>query len=487
MGRSTRLAFRAGLLFSLLAAMNVVAAGGDGSGTASRLSFSGDLDGALAQSLVDGRPLFVMFVAAWCPICSKMKQEALTDPSVTAHAGAMRWVMVDIDRQLTTARAWGVEAVPSIVFVNAAGEPQERLIGGLTAQELQLAVERFLSGSAPPDEPERPGAADQERPHSDLIWSPKGYRGAGICFSHVGYGPLNLYSQSPFQSLRLGIRPRTPSTLGRGDREFRATATWVNTWANGDDYFLDFESLQTALAFGYGITDTLQIEAEVQQRDRFGGVMDPFVQGFHDLFGIDQGGRDEVTHGEFSFDLDAPGGPSVSLTSADRGTFSRGVQVALQHNVTCGTARAPAFSYSLTSRLETLDSGDLSGASDVDVGLSVALARRVKHFYFYGTLGYAWFGSDRFRGIPIEDSQWTILAAAEWRFRADQSFLLQYLVTEGLVPGFGPFADDSHEITVGWKWEVVSKTLVEVGLIENLISFDNSPDFGLHAGVVRRF
>jgi thiol:disulfide interchange protein len=88
------------------------------------LPFSGDLDGALAQSLADGRPLFVMFVAAWCPICSEMRREALTDPSLMAHAGAMRWVMIDIDRDLTTARAWGVEAVPSIVFMNAAGEPR---------------------------------------------------------------------------------------------------------------------------------------------------------------------------------------------------------------------------------------------------------------------------------------------------------------------------------------------------------------------------
>ena len=65
--------------------------------------------------------------------------------------------------------------------------------------------------------------------------------------------------------------------------------------------------------------------------------------------------------------------------------------------------------------------------------------------------------------------------------------LLQYLRTEGLSPDFGPFAAESHEFTLGWKWEVVSKTVIEVGLIENLISFDNSPDFGIHVGLVRRF
>ena len=121
-GRSARLALGAAVMVSVLVAMNGVAAAG--SGKTSGFPFSGDLDGALAQSLADGRPLFVMFVAAWCPICSEMRREALTDPSLMAHAGAMRWVMIDIDRDLTTARAWGVEAVPSIVFMNAAGEPR---------------------------------------------------------------------------------------------------------------------------------------------------------------------------------------------------------------------------------------------------------------------------------------------------------------------------------------------------------------------------
>jgi hypothetical protein len=215
-----------------------------GTEAAPRLPFRGDLDRALELSRDDGRPLFVMFVAAWCPICSEMKKEALTDPAVTAHADAMRWVMIDIDRDLTTARQWGVDAVPYIMFVNSAGEPEQRIIGKRTGAELQAELEAYLTAGPAPDDaiPSDPATPPEpDRARFDLIWSPKGYRGAGICFSHVGYGPLSLYSQSPFQALRLGIRPRTPSILGKGERDFWATATWVNTWANEADYFLDFE------------------------------------------------------------------------------------------------------------------------------------------------------------------------------------------------------------------------------------------------------
>ena len=64
--------------------------------------------------------------------------------------------------------------------------------------------------------------------------------------------------------------------------------------------------------------------------------------------------------------------------------------------------------------------------------------------------------------------------------------LLQLLTTEGAIDDFGPFSATSNEITLGYKWEFVPRTILEVGLIENIVEFDNSPDFGIHLGVSRR-
>ena len=74
--------------------------------------------------------------------------------------------------------------------------------------------------------------------------------------------------------------------------------------------------------------------------------------------------------------------------------------------------------------------GDLSGGSDLAVGASAALARRCGKVYLYGTLGYAWFARDNFRGLELSDSQWTGLVVFEWRVKPQQSLLLQYLITD---------------------------------------------------------
>ena len=451
------------------------------------LPFGGDLDAALDTGRDEGKPVIVAFVAAWCPICTEMKAGSFRDPELLERAGEALWVLIDIDRDWSVARKRGIQAVPTLQFIDRHGETVDTLAGRRTADEIRHRLDALRAGT-PID------IDDEDRPQSGLIWSPSGYRGTGICFSHVGYGPLSTYAQSAFQALRMGIRPRTPSTLGRGQFNLRGAGTWSNFWAidgelhDPDSRFtLDFETLQTSVALAYGVTDQFELELELQNRSRFGGALDGLSQGFHDLFGIDQNGRDEVDRGRFVFHLDpGDGSAPISLGPSDRGSFSRTVQLTAQHNVSCGSRRLPAISYAVSARHETLDS-DLSGGRNLDLGLSVALARRFGRFYSYGTVGYAWFGRDRFRGIKLTDTQWTLLLAGEWRLQPRIALLVQLLSTEGLLTDLDPFSKRSDEVTLGLKWELRDRGVLEFGVIENFISFDNTPDVGFHAGFSQRF
>jgi len=449
-----------------------------------QLPFVSDLDEARATARAEGKPLVVSFVAAWCPLCARLRREAFADPGLLSLRENFVWVLVDIDRDPSLARSFGVSAVPDTWLLDPHGAERGRIVGAIEPAALYEVLVDFLR-RPPGAEPTR---VYRQGARTELTWSPEGYRSRSSCFSHVGYGPLRLPSQSPFQSLRLGLSPRTPSTLATGEWEARAAATWVNIWSNGDEYFLDYEMLRSAASIGYGLSDRLQVDLEIETRSRFGGIMDGFVQGFHDVFGIDQNGRDEVGKGEFTFDL-APGAgkPEILLDEDDRGVFARSAALTFQQNLTCGTTILPAVALAVTARTDTSPTSDLQGGGSLDFGAALALSRRGGPLYLYGTFGHTWFGSERFRGLRLENHQYTLLGALEWRFALRQSLLLQYLYTEGAIEDFGPFSDPSNEITLGWKWEVRDNWILEAGLIENLISFDNSPDFGIHAGISRRF
>jgi thiol-disulfide isomerase/thioredoxin len=464
----------------------------------SALDFTNDLDNALEQARADDKPVYLAFGAVWCPVCRRMKDVTLLEPPMQALADDFIWVHIDIDRNMSLAREWGVEATPTVFLLDPEGHSRRKIVGGASAEELSAMLRQFLaefSAEAMTGEAEE---ADVFQ-HTQLTVTPTGFRGKSICFSHVGYGPLNVRSQSPFQSLRLGIVPRTPSTLGRGQHQVRLGGTWSNTWtndaatfdpANGDlgNYLLDFETLDASLAYSYGLSDTFQIEVEYEQRSRFGGAMDGFIEGFHDLFGLGQAGRDEFPRNQTNFFIDPQNGsPPVSLLGSDAsGTFARDLLLTFQHNVTCGTTKWPALSWAVTGRYSLGNPGDLEGDS-FDLALSVAAARRFGKFYVYLTLGYAWYGSDAVYGLELETTQATVLAAAEWRFKPRMSLVFQYLGTQGVAKDLGVFSDPSNEIVLGWKWEVRQAGVLEIGLIENILEFGNSPDFGVHAAWTQRF
>jgi phenylpropionate dioxygenase-like ring-hydroxylating dioxygenase large terminal subunit len=176
----------------------------------------------------------------------------------------------------------------------------------------------------------------------------------------------------------------------------------------------------------------------------------------------------------------------VDQDASARGVFTRSLQFTVQHKVTCGSHRWPAFSYSVTGRWN-VESDDLEG-DQFDLAASVAVARRFgDRWYSYLTLGYAYFGDDTFHGLELRSDQVTVLAAVEWRFASRMSLILQYLGSQGAAEDLGPFSETANEVTLGWKAELRPAGVLELGLIENVATFDNSPDFGVHVGFTQRF
>jgi len=450
----------------------------------SAIDFTTDLDKGLVQAQADDKPVYLAFGAVWCPVCRRLEEVTLLETPMQGLANDFIWVFIDIDRKMSLAREWGVEATPTIFLLDPAGNTRRKIVGGASAEELSATLSDFIADLGTEA---TTGEIDETEvfQYTQLTAKPDGFRGKSVCFSHVGYGPLSVRSQSAFQSLRLGILPRTPSTLGQGQHQVRLGATWANTWnvdggsfdpENGElgPYMLDFESLDANISYAYGLSDIFQIEAEYEQS--------------HDLFGLGQGGRDEWPRNQTNIFVDPQNGdPPVYLPVGEvSGTFARNLLVTLQHNVTCGTAKWPALSWAATGRYSVGDPGDVEG-SKFDVALSAAASRRFGKFYVYLTLGFAWYGSDTAFGLELETTQATVLVAGEWRFKPRMSFVLQYLGSQGVAKDLGVFSDTSNEIVLGWKWEVREAGVLEIGLLENIVSFDNSPDFGVHAAFTQRF
>ncbi len=98
---------------------------------------------AARQTAADrGKPMLLYFTADWCPPCKQMKREVWPRADVAeAVNGQVVPVYVDTDKQRALAQRYGVESIPTMMFVAADGElltnaAPQRVVGYQSAERL---------------------------------------------------------------------------------------------------------------------------------------------------------------------------------------------------------------------------------------------------------------------------------------------------------------------------------------------------------------
>lgn len=105
-----------------------------------RLTF----DQAMARGEAEGKPVFAVFSASWCPPCGTYKRGALSDARVAAAIrGRMIPVYVDVDQQRAAPSRFNVRSIPTTMVLK--GDERVRgAIGALSADELLRLIDESL-------------------------------------------------------------------------------------------------------------------------------------------------------------------------------------------------------------------------------------------------------------------------------------------------------------------------------------------------------
>lgn len=323
-----------------------------------------------------------------------------------------------------------------------------------------------------------------------FFWIATGWGQTGTTDENIGMGKLGIRSQAIGQSMRLTIPTVVPGDMSRG-WQFHFGCTWTNVWANDREFLLDYEMLDTFLGIGYGFDHRFGLGLMLDNRSYFGGAMDGFIEGFHNLFGIDNDGRDTAANGENAiqrFDPDT-GALLASMSASDLN--NTGISLLLNYDFHFDHPQVPAMNvygvvrYALQPP-KVFDKGDR-----YDYGVGVGIAKRwFTDWYTYAVFGYTFY-ADRGRTttgqVELVNRQFTGLLAQAWQYRPGLAFIVQYLFSEAGIKTLEALDKPSHEVHLGFKWRVYGNYVMDFALIENVITLDNSPDFGVHLGLSRRF
>ncbi len=309
-----------------------------------------------------------------------------------------------------------------------------------------------------------------------------------VCSENSRFGPLQLRGQSAFQLLRLSLIPVGAEIAPPGHFLLNTTATWTNRWAWKEGlYLVDGEILRMAFSLTYGVMDWMQLRLEIPFCLRGGGIMDGMIQGFHDAIGMGQGGRDQFPRDQFHIIFWRKDGTQYELDNSNTGAGLEDLIISGKFRLLRGGKWFPQTCLTVHLKLPTGNAEELYGSGAVDSGIALCFAKKIWKFYGYLGIQYTRFGSEEIAGIPMRQDQLSILSALEFPLTKRLSLIVQELFNTGTATDFYEFSDATNEITLGLKVEIISHTLLEFGLIENMLKYDNSPDFGVHFGLSHKF
>ena len=302
-------------------------------------------------------------------------------------------------------------------------------------------------------------------------------------------GFLALRSQSPLQQLRFGMQHHVPWTLPTGDMALYLEHNWKNVWMYGEgEYQIDAEIHELAVRSCFGLGGDLEASIEIPFRYVSGGFLDVVIENFHDLLGIGNANREKAPRDQFSFEINPTGQPDGWSRAGDEhrnwnfGNIILGFNYSLSRLVPDPLQVAATVNVKLPTGSRT----EYSGGQSLDVGLSMCVGRAFGPVYAYLSPGVVYYDDNKMIGVDLRRWHYSIFLALEYhRPDSPRSLIVQALMERGIATSFSEFTENTYEIIFAYKRHIGRATVLEIGFLENLFFFDNSPDIGFHFGITR--
>lgn len=183
--------------------------------------------------------------------------------------------------------------------------------------------------------------------------------------------PLYLANKNPFIAIYGLPLAESGALMAAGQHKLQFSADIANSFrvqSKGDeDLWLDGETVTGRLAWRYGVNAHWEVGADLPLLHHGGGVLDRAIDRYHQVFGFDRAGRDEVEHNQLHYQYDKNDRTLVLVDRSGAGVGDLVLKAARSLHTTETRALAARFSL----KAPTGDSDRLygSGAWDVAAGL----------------------------------------------------------------------------------------------------------------------
>lgn len=308
----------------------------------------------------------------------------------------------------------------------------------------------------------------------DFAPQPAAPLGKGRWAIEAQYSVVNNFQVStPVEEYLDATRRGNRRKLDAADAEF------ILGLPEGDGFYIDGEFEFVEVTMHYGITDRFDIGLGVLMIDFSGGKLDGTIFDFHDSFGYGQQGRNFVLDDQFQIVIGQDGTGFSILDGPPSGGVA---DPSLYFRYYLGGKGRWQFNLGGGVKVPISDEEDLLSSGGVDVGLVLTAQARLRKSAFLFNLAVV--EAEEFDQRNVDPPLLTSLHASWIRTLGSSRktrVSLQALAAEHAFSDL--FDSEISELELQLTLAVKRDTPIGVfgvGLTENLLAFDNTPDIALH-------
>jgi len=308
-------------------------------------------------------------------------------------------------------------------------------------------------------------------------------------------GPFNTFDQSPVVQIYGLPAQESATVLPKGGNLGRIALDVASNNAidnsSRESILLDGESWRTTLTVRRGFYDRFEAGIDLPIVAVGGGVLDSFIESWHDFFGLPQGGRKEEPRNRLSYRYVNDGEERLHVVDSRVGIGDLRLHGGYQLYEDRADGRAVALRASL--KLPTGESGRLLGSGSTDLALWLSGQQDIPFESLgsaavWGSLG----GLAKSRGDVLPDQQRYLVGfgtfGAGWSPWRPVAFKVQ-------VSGHTPFynGSDLEELNAfslllltGGTVAFTDTASLDIGVSEDVM-VNRSPDVAFHLAFSKKF
>lgn len=282
----------------------------------------------------------------------------------------------------------------------------------------------------------------------------------------LGINPIETRGSTIFQISSSELLVPTRLYTNENEIVISQYVVWSNTFNLHNNFILDHEILKIDYKIWYGITDRLQIGVSLPVNIISGGKMDRFIEGFHESFGLNND-REDYDKNDFTIGND----------KLESEYYLNDITLHARYRFLDN----PGISCGLRLQTPSLTSNDLFNHTQFGFGVDTAVFYNIGNMSFVNSFNIALVGDTEIYGFEVEPIQFSYVAYVNWQFLDDISATIQFTTTSKQLD-YLSYNNLSYEVTGGFRINI-GEYYIDLGIIENIITHNNSIDVGFYFGI----